>query len=66
VPGPTADNLLVLYFDDRAGQQAVIDRMARLGFDTVPPENPYWSDNGAVTFEDPDGWRLVLMVRSEQ
>jgi catechol 2,3-dioxygenase-like lactoylglutathione lyase family enzyme len=65
-PAPTADNLLVLYFDDRAGHQAVIDRMARLGFDAVAPENPYWSDNGAVTFEDPDGWRLVLIVRSEQ
>jgi len=22
-------------------------------------ENPYWDVNG-VTFEDPDGWRIVL------
>jgi hypothetical protein len=27
----------------------------------VEAENPYWTDNGAVTVEDPDHWRVVLM-----
>lgn len=25
----------------------------------IEPENPYWKDLGK-TFEDPDGWRIVL------
>jgi YycE-like C-terminal domain len=24
-------------------------------------ENPFWAENGAVTVEDPDRWRVVLM-----
>jgi hypothetical protein len=26
----------------------------------VAPENPYWNGRGP-TFEDPDGWRVVLV-----
>ncbi|WP_373291634.1 hypothetical protein [Nocardia camponoti] len=26
-------------------------------------ENPYWEKAGAVTFADPDGWRVVLCPR---
>lgn len=29
------------------------------GFPTVPSFNPYWDRQG-VTFEDPDGYRVVL------
>jgi hypothetical protein len=32
--------------------------MRALGHDPVEPENPYWRDD--LTFEDPDGWRVVL------
>jgi hypothetical protein len=60
-PAPTRDNLLVLYFDTPAAQQLVVDRMARFGFPSVEPENPYWSENSGITIEDPDGWRVVLM-----
>jgi GNAT superfamily N-acetyltransferase len=60
-PAPTRDNLLVLYFDDQVAQQATAARMARFGFGAVEPENPYWADNGGITIEDPDGWRVVLM-----
>ena len=35
--------------------------MAALGHLPVEAENPYWTENGAVTVEDPDGWRVVLM-----
>lgn len=60
-PAPTEDNLLVLYFANQSDQAAVAERLRTLGHAAVPPENPFWSDNGGVTIEDPDGWRLVLM-----
>jgi catechol 2,3-dioxygenase-like lactoylglutathione lyase family enzyme len=55
---PTRDNLLVLYMTDRAAIQAIAARMGALGHEPVEPENPYWADD--LTFEDPDGWRVVL------
>ena len=36
---------------------------AALGHPRVEAENPYWTENGAVTVEDPDHWRVVLMPR---
>lgn len=59
-PAPTRDNLLVLYIPDRHAIDQAIARLADLGHSPVEPENPYWKDKG-VTFEDPDGWRVVLM-----
>lgn len=32
-----------------------------MGHPAVEAENPYWEEHGAVTVEDPDGWRVVLM-----
>jgi hypothetical protein len=61
---PSRDNLLVLYFDDRAQVGQVATRLAALGRLPVEAENPYWNENGAVTVEDPDGWRVVLMPQS--
>jgi len=59
-PAPTRDTLLVLYVRQAAGQRAILRRLAALGYEPVEPENPYWLTIGAVTVEDPDGWRLVL------
>jgi len=59
--GPSRDNLLVLYFDDPGLMERVGNRLASLGHLPVEAENPYWTDNGAVTVEDPDHWRVVLM-----
>jgi hypothetical protein len=59
-PSPTRDNLLVFYLTDRAAIEKVVARLARMGYPTVSPENPYWA-RGGVTIEDPDGWRVVLM-----
>jgi catechol 2,3-dioxygenase-like lactoylglutathione lyase family enzyme len=60
-PAPTPDNLLVLYMDDRAAHQALVDRMHAGGHQTVAPENPYW-EHHAATFVDPDGWRVVVAL----
>jgi len=60
-PAPSRDNLLVLYFDDLTPMEQVATRLAALGHPPVEAENPYWTENGAVTVEDPDHWRIVLM-----
>lgn len=59
-PAPSRDNLLVLYIPDVAAIERVKNRLERLGYPEVEPENPYWSGRG-VTIADPDGWRVVLM-----
>lgn len=59
-PAPSKDNLLVLYVPDELDVQRVTQRMERLGHAAVAPENPWW-DNGGFTYEDPDGWRVVIM-----
>jgi len=56
-PEPHAESLLVLYLDDEQAVQAVA---ARLGVAPVEPANPYWAEHG-LTFEDPDGFRVVLV-----
>jgi catechol 2,3-dioxygenase-like lactoylglutathione lyase family enzyme len=59
-PAPTKDNLLVFYVDD---EESFLEMAARLkwhGHEPLEPENPYWAGKG-LTFEDPDGWRVVLM-----
>ena len=56
---PTEDNLLVFYLPDTAAWQAAVQRMAAAGFAPVPAYNPYWDELGR-TYEDPDGYRVVL------
>jgi catechol 2,3-dioxygenase-like lactoylglutathione lyase family enzyme len=56
---PSQDNLLVFYLLDRTEYETAVRSMRTAGFDPVPSFNPYWDRNG-VTFEDPDGYRIVL------
>ncbi len=56
---PTADNLLVFYLPDEAVWQGVVDGLIAHGCAAVPASNPYW-DRSGLTFEDPDGYRVVL------
>jgi catechol 2,3-dioxygenase-like lactoylglutathione lyase family enzyme len=58
-PAPSADNLLVLYIPDTTQLARLRARLEQHGHAPVEPENPYWLHN-SVTFEDPDGWRVVL------
>jgi catechol 2,3-dioxygenase-like lactoylglutathione lyase family enzyme len=60
---PTEDNLLVFYLPQRNRFDAVYRRLRGAGFTPVPAFNPYWDDKG-VTFEDPDGYRIVLQNAS--
>jgi catechol 2,3-dioxygenase-like lactoylglutathione lyase family enzyme len=59
-PAPTKDNLLVFYVEDEGAIREMAARLQRHGQESVEPENPYWAEKG-LTFEDPDGWRVVLM-----
>lgn len=59
-PAPTKDNLLVFYVEDEEEIRQMAGRLHRHGHEPVEPENPYWLEKG-LTFEDPDGWRVVLM-----
>jgi catechol 2,3-dioxygenase-like lactoylglutathione lyase family enzyme len=56
---PTEDNLLVLYLPDADAWDRAIRRMDEAGYAPVRSFNPYWDERG-VTFEDPDGYRVVL------
>ena len=56
-PQPHPESLLVLYLGDAEAVRAVAERLGR---DPVAPANPYWAHH-ALTFEDPDGFRVVLV-----
>lgn len=56
---PTPDNLLVFYMPEFEDWQASVNRMKAAGFEEVPAFNPYWDRQGK-TFEDADGYRVVI------
>ena len=58
-PTPAHEDLVVFYVADPAEWQSACARMRQAGFAVVPSFNPYWDVRG-VTFEDPDGYRVVL------
>ena len=58
-PAPTQDNLIVFYLPNTEQWQAAVARMEAHGFAPVPSYNPYWDTRGK-TFEDSDGYRVVL------
>ncbi|CNG78087.1 prolyl endopeptidase [Yersinia kristensenii] len=59
---PTQDNLLVFYLPDEAQWAGQCQQMLSAGFRAVASYNPYW-DIGGKTFEDTDGYRVVLQQR---
>lgn len=58
-PAPSKDNLLVFYMPNLQDHLASVKRLEQNGHRSVEPENPYWKSH-SKTFEDPDGWRVVL------
>lgn len=60
---PTKDNLLVFYINDKDEWEFICSQMEDAGFKIVSSFNPYWDVNGK-TFEDLDGYRVVLQNQS--
>jgi catechol 2,3-dioxygenase-like lactoylglutathione lyase family enzyme len=60
---PTEDNLLVFYLPDSEKWNAAVARLERAGYEPVKAFNPFWDQMGK-TFEDPDGYRIVLQNSS--
>ena len=56
---PAKDNLLVFYIPNRDEWDARCKQMEVAGFTPVPSYNPYWDKSGK-TFEDLDGYRVVI------
>jgi catechol 2,3-dioxygenase-like lactoylglutathione lyase family enzyme len=59
---PTQDNLLIFYFTDTKVWEECCEQVQAAGFVHVPSYNDYWDDVGK-TFEDVDGYRVVLQNR---
>ena len=63
-PGPgTDEDLLVLYVGTPGELAAMAARIEAAGASAVVSPNPYWERWGR-TFLDPDGYRLVVALRS--
>ena len=62
-PRPTEEDLLVLYVPDPDEWERRCAAMRAAGFRQVPSFNPYWDARGQ-TFQDPDGYRVVLARES--
>ncbi|HYY41718.1 MAG TPA: VOC family protein [Pyrinomonadaceae bacterium] len=56
---PTEENVLVFYLPDAEEWRSAVARMVARGYEPVKSHNPYWDVRGK-TFEDPDGYRVVL------
>lgn len=63
-PRPTPEDVLVLYCATASEAESLAARLRSRGVPVVaaddPELNPYWPHNGAVTFVDPDGYRLII------
>ncbi len=56
---PTQDNLLVFYVPDAVEWLMCCNNLVSANFRKVTPYNAYWANKG-VTFEDVDGYRVVV------
>ena len=56
---PTRDHLLVFYLPDHNAWLEATRHMEQSGHMPVTSFNPYWDKQGR-TYEDPDGYRVVL------
>lgn len=56
---PSKEHLLVFYLPKKGEWDAAVKKVEEYGGVKVKSENPYWDVVGA-TFEDPDGYRVVL------
>jgi len=61
---PDEDDLLVFYAETVAEFKAIKEKFVAEKIKPVPPKNPYWEKNG-ITFEDPEGFRIVISLIRE-
>jgi catechol 2,3-dioxygenase-like lactoylglutathione lyase family enzyme len=59
LPSPSVEDLLVFYLPNQKEWQQLCETVLSVGFKQVSSFNPYW-DNLGRTFEDFDGYRIVL------
>lgn len=60
---PTRDHLLVFYIPDQTEWEKACQSMISAEFQDVSSYNPFWDISGR-TFEDLDGYRIVLQNSS--
>jgi catechol 2,3-dioxygenase-like lactoylglutathione lyase family enzyme len=58
-PIPHPETLLVFYVPGPDAWRAAVARLKAIGAEPCSSHNPYWDLQG-LTFEDPDGFRVVL------
>lgn len=56
---PSPEHLLVIYLPEKIEFNSAVQRMQKTGFVAATSHNPYWDQVGR-TFQDPDGYRVVL------
>jgi catechol 2,3-dioxygenase-like lactoylglutathione lyase family enzyme len=57
----TKENLLVLDLRTASALALVVARFTNSGYQPVQSQDPFWAAQDAVTFEDPDGWHVILV-----
>lgn len=62
-PTPTPEDLLVFYVPVRTQWERRCEALLAAGFKKVASLNPYWDKEGR-TFEDDDGYRVVVQCAS--
>ncbi len=58
---PDDDDLLVFYAESLDEFNKIKERFIANKVKYAKPKNPYWERNG-ITFEDPDGFRIVISL----
>lgn len=58
---PDEDDLLVFYAESLDEFNSIKEKFVANKVKPVKPKNPYWEKNG-ITFEDPDGYRIVISL----
>jgi hypothetical protein len=59
----TKEILVIIYISDFEEWKKQCGRMLDAGFLVIPSKNPYWDVEGR-TFEDIDGYRIVITNRT--
>lgn len=58
---PDDDDLLVFYAETVTEFNSIKEKFIAENIKPSAPKNPYWEKNG-ITFEDPDGFRIVISL----